>query len=284
MSKETDFNRSEFDLQGHRGCRGLMPENTIPAFRKALELGVNTLELDVVISKDRKVVVSHEPWLNPETCTLPDTGLSKKAIRKKYNLFEMDYSDIAQFDCGSKMYSKFPDQLKFEASKPLLEEVIQFVESQINGTRITPIQYNIEIKFKTEGSGLFHPEREEYLDLFYSVIRSNAVIEKVTLQCFDIGILQMASKKYPDLRLILLIDNWKSAKRNIHKLGFKPFAYSPNYIKMSRSDVNFLKKENIKIIPWTVNKKRHIKKLILMGVDGLISDYPDSVNKVLQKF
>jgi glycerophosphoryl diester phosphodiesterase len=116
--------QSGFDLQGHRGCRGIMPENTIPAFIKALEIGVTTLELDVVITKDHQVVVSHEPYMNYATCL---DSLGKPFTKERqtdFKLYGMTMSQIRKFDCGSLYYPDFPDQVKIKVTKPLLSEMI----------------------------------------------------------------------------------------------------------------------------------------------------------------
>ena len=103
---------TSIDIQGHRGCRGLMPENTIEAFKKAIELGVHTLELDVAISKDGIVVVSHEPFMSRKTCLDARGNEITKAYDKKYNLYQMTFDSIKQFDCGTKFHPKFPNQKK----------------------------------------------------------------------------------------------------------------------------------------------------------------------------
>src|SRR6188474_3759231 len=103
-----------FDIQGHRGCRGLMPENTIPAMIKALDLGVTTLEMDVVISKDNKVVVSHEPWFESEITTKPDGSFIKPGEAMQYNIFQMSYDEVLKYDVGMKTHPRFPQQQKMK--------------------------------------------------------------------------------------------------------------------------------------------------------------------------
>ena len=101
---------SSLDIQGHRGCRGLLPENTIPAFLKAIELGATTLELDVVISKDKQVVVSHDPYLSHMICLNAKGEAISEEEEKEYNLYKMSYAEIAQCDCGSQPHPGFPEQ------------------------------------------------------------------------------------------------------------------------------------------------------------------------------
>src|ERR1700754_3858617 len=113
-----------FDKEGHRGCRGLMPENTIPAMMKALELGVTTLEMDAVITADNQVVLSHEPFFNHEITTKPDGKLVTAQEEKSLNIYKMTYAQTQQYDVGLRPHPRFPQQQKLKATKPLLKEVI----------------------------------------------------------------------------------------------------------------------------------------------------------------
>jgi glycerophosphoryl diester phosphodiesterase len=108
-----------FDLQGHRGCRGLMPENTIPAMLKAIDLGVTTLEMDVVITKDNKVVVSHEPWMEKEITTKPDGSFINTTVESmEFNIYKMNYDEVVKYDVGMKPHPRFPNQQKMKVVKP----------------------------------------------------------------------------------------------------------------------------------------------------------------------
>src|SRR3954464_12088059 len=119
--------QTNFDIEGHRGCRGLYPENTIIAFMEAVKLGVNTLEMDVVVSKDGKLVVSHDPTLNPDICSTPDGKPVSTGIR----IYNLTYDEVKTYDCGLRGNPKFPDQYKTAAFKPLLSDVIDSVEKYI---------------------------------------------------------------------------------------------------------------------------------------------------------
>ncbi len=132
----------EYDLQGHRGARGLLPENSIPGFLLALEYGVDTIEMDVVVSADSQVVVSHEPWMSAEICSHPDSTAVDEEEAMSLNLFTMSYERIALFDCGSRGNERFPEQEPMSVAKPLLVDALRAVESAAE----TPVRYNIEIK------------------------------------------------------------------------------------------------------------------------------------------
>ena len=112
LTKNTFVENTSFDIEGHRGCRGLMPENTIPAMYKAIDLGVTTLEMDAVITKDREVVVSHEPFFNHEITTKPDGTEVKESEERNLNIYHMTYEEVKQFDVGKKNHPRFPRQQK----------------------------------------------------------------------------------------------------------------------------------------------------------------------------
>ena len=118
----------KFDLEGHRGCRGLMPENTIPAMLKAIDLNVNTLEMDVVITADKKVILSHEPFFSHEITTLPGGDTIEAKNEWQYNIFHMTYDSVKQYDVGLRPHPRFPAQQKMKVVKPLLADLIDAVE------------------------------------------------------------------------------------------------------------------------------------------------------------
>lgn len=263
----------QLDIQGHRGCRGLLPENTIPAFIKALELGVTTIELDVVISKDGKVVVSHEPFLNPDICL--DTEGNAIENNKDYNLYQMTYEEIAQCDCGSIGNPKFEGQGKQQLSKPLLSDVIKKVEWYIKSYTQYEVDYNIEIKSSAKGYNVNHPTPQTFSDLVYELINLYIPMERVVIQSFDLRVLKYWHKKYPKVRLAVLIDNQKSIDTNLANLGFKPNIYSSYHLLLTENKTKYLQGKKIKVIPWTVNDTTRMKKLVRWGIDGLITDYPN---------
>ena len=266
----------EFDIQGHRGCRGLLPENSIQAMLKAIDLGVTTLEMDVVISKDNQVVLSHEPFLSYEIAL----DLNGKAIEEKdeksYNLYQMNYEQIKQYDCGSKIHPRFLEQQKIKTYKPLLSEVIDSVEHYIKikhpGKKI---YYNIETKTTIEGDGIFHPKTEDFVHLMVKVIKEKQIDDRVFIQSFDVRTLRFLHKEYPEFKTVLLVENEFSIDKNLKLLGFKPDVYSPYYKLLNKKKVNQLHQQNIKVIPWTVNDKKDMQQIIKMKVDGIISDYPN---------
>ncbi len=273
-----------FDLQGHRGCRGLMPENSIPAFIKALEIGVHTLEMDVVISKDKKVLLSHEPVLSYEICFTGNGTEISEEDEKLFNLYKMNYDEIKKCDCGSKPHPRFAEQQKMKVYKPLLSEVIDSVEMYIKKNSLPKVQYNIEIKSTRETDGTFHPRVEEFTDLVLNVINGKKISERVIIQSFDVRPLQFIRKKYPEIKLSLLVENRNSAEKNIEQLGFIPDIYSPNHLLVNEELMKYASENKMKVIPWTVNEKEEILSVLQLGVDGIVSDYPDRAKEIVKVF
>lgn len=263
------------DYQGHRGCRGLLPENTVAAMLYALELGVTTLEMDAVITADGKVVLSHEPWCSHEICLDPEGREIPEANEREHNIYRLTYEALTRYDCGSKPHPRFPGQRLGPAHKPLLSDVIAAAEAHARTLGRPLPWYNIETKCTPEGDDLYHPSPAIFTDLIADVITAGGVRERTVLQSFDVRTLQYAHNHHPDLRLALLIENKDSPEKNLAVLGFTPHIYSPHFELVDAALISFCESQGMKLIPWTVNDAENIKKLIAMGVDGIISDYPD---------
>ena len=270
-----------FDKQGHRGCRGLMPENTIPAMINALNLGITTLEMDVVITKDKKVILSHEQWFGQEITTKPDGTYIGNREERKYNIYWMTYEETKTFDVGMKPHPRFPQQQKMKATKPLLSDVIDSINKEMMTRRRPFPYYNIETKTNPEFDGVFHPAPAEFVELLMAVVKEKGIEDRTIIQSFDFRTLQYLHQHYPDIKTAMLIEDFdkRTLDEQIKALGFIPTIYSPAYQLVNDALVKKCHQQNIKIIPWTVNDKETITKLQTMGVDGLISDYPNLFNE-----
>lgn len=269
-----------FDKQGHRGCRGLMPENTIPAMLKALDIGVTTLEMDIVITKDKKVILSHEQWFGQEITTKPDGSYMGEREERKFNIYWMTYEQTKDFDVGLKPHPRFPQQMKMKATKPLLGDLIDSVNHAMM-TRRRPFPfYNIETKTNPEFDGVFNPKPDEIVELIMAVVKEKHIEEYVIIQSFDFRTLQYLHSKYPGIKTAMLIeeDDPRSFDQQLESLGFTPDIYSPAHTLVTSKLVRECHKKKIKVIPWTVNEKGRIEELKQLGVDGVISDYPDLFN------
>lgn len=261
---------ASFDIQGHRGCRGLLPENTITAFTKALLMGVTTLEFDLVISKDKQVVISHEPFFHHEITMMVDGDDVNENNQHQFNLYQMNYADIKEIDVGMKRHPRFNSQAKVPAIKPLLKELIETSE------RISSkIQFNGEIKSTEAGDGVNHPQVAEFCDLVVAQIKKAHIANRFTVQSFDTRALEYIHKMYPEIKLSYLVETKGTLKKHLEVLTFTPAIYSPDYKLLTKKDVDAAHTSGMRVIPWTVNTKEEIESLIKMGVDGIITDYPN---------
>ncbi|WP_047545193.1 glycerophosphodiester phosphodiesterase family protein [Psychroserpens sp. Hel_I_66] len=261
------------DIQGHRGFRGLYPENSLLAFEKALALDIQTLELDVVISKDKKVVVSHEPFMSHEIALDPFGNEIAPQLETSYNLYAMPYDSIKLYDCGSKEHPRFPFQKKEKVYKPLLTEVIDLAEGKSGST----IFYNIEIKSKPEYDGIYSPQLQEYVKLVIDIITAKSIKDRTILQSFDVRALEEIKVQNPDIKTALLVDENESIDQKLQKLSFSPDIISPYFKLLDKKSVSRYQENAFKIIPWTVNEVGDINLMMDFEVDGIISDFPDRV-------
>jgi glycerophosphoryl diester phosphodiesterase len=273
---------NQVEIQGHRGARGLMPENTIPAFLEALKIGVNTLELDLAVTKDGELLVSHEPYMKSSYCLNPEGNDILKEKERSNNIYQMTYQEIKSFDCGSKINTGFPEQQKFKVNKPLFKDLVQAVNNYLEGQGKKLVKYNIEIKSSPNDDNVFHPVPAKFSDLVYSFIQENLDSNWVNVQSFDFRILQYFHEKYPGIELAVLIDNEKSIEDNLKSLGFQPEIYSCHYKLLSKEKVDLLHGKNMKVIPWTINETDDMEKMVQMGVDGIITDYPNRAIEVIK--
>lgn len=252
-----------------------MPENTIPAMRKAIDLGMTTIEMDCHITKDRKVVVTHDPHINPLYARTPDGKDLSKEESKKYAIYQMDYAEVRRFDMGTKFYDLYPQQQKMEAYIPLLEELIDSVQNYLEVKGLPQVFYNIETKSVAKYDNQLHPEPAVFVDLMVEVIERKGITPWVIIQSFDPRTLQELNKRYPHIRTSLLVSNQDSFEQNIERLGFIPVIYSPNFKLVTAELLQKCHEKQIKVIPWTVNTAEEIARLRALGVDGIITDYPN---------
>ncbi len=271
------YTKQMFDTQAHRGGRGLMPENTVASMLRGLAYGVRTLEMDVVISKDKKVVLSHEPFFNHEITTKPDGKFVTEAEERTINIYKMDYEEIKKYDVGLKAHPRFAKQEKVAAVKPLLSDVFDAVKKYMAEAKRPYPFFNIETKTDPLVDGTYHPAPEEFVDLLMAVVKEYDLEKQVIIQSFDFRTLQYLHKKYPSIKTAMLVEaaDKRSFRKQLTDLGFTPTIHSPAYELVNDNLIKECHNRNIQIIPWTVNDKAMFDKLKKMGVDGIITDYPD---------
>lgn len=266
----------KLDIQGHRGARGVLPENSIPAFVYAAEQGCTTLELDVVVSKDDQLIVSHEPWMNPEICNLPEGGQETEG-EHSYSLREMTAEEIRSFDCGSKGNARFPNQVPTKTYKPLLSEIVEAAEQAKRPAGLGAIQYNIEIKHVPGRSERYQPEPGQYARLLIEEVKRLGIESRTCIQSFYSPALEAAHRLAPEIATAWLVEKPGTLNEHLARLTFKPTVYSPDYTLLDEDVVREAHDLGIAVIPWTVNDSAAVLRLVEWGVDGIISDFPAEV-------
>ena len=264
----------DFYKVGHRGTRGLMPENTIPAMIKGIAAGANTIEFDVHITKDGQVVVYHDASFNPAYTTMPDgTEISD---RKQFILYKMDYSRIRQFVIGEKAYPEFPEQQRLKSYAPLLSEMIDSVEAYTTAHQLPPVYYLLEIKSSAKTDGTEQPAPEEYIRQLMAVKELKPLGNRLIVQSFDMRPLQVMHQQHPAIALGFLSEQEDAVpEQQLAELGFSPAFYNPHYSFLTPELLQQCHAKHIRVVPWTVQDVADMKKLKEMGVDGIITDYPN---------
>lgn len=269
------------EVHGHRGCRGLLPENTLPAFLQATELGVDYVELDVVISADTQVIVSHEPWMSHLICTKPDGSAIAEAEERSLNLFRMSLAEIQTYGCGELEHPDFPKQDQRKTYKPTLREVVEAVDEHALLSGVVSPSYSIEIKSDPDLYGTHQPPPAEFVRLVLAAIDSLGIEDRCVVQSFDPAVLEVVHAERPDISVALLVENADGWKENLKRLSFEPDIYSPHFDLVDAKDIEKLHDKNVEVVVWTVNEAADIRKVMALGVDGIISDYPDRVLELL---
>jgi glycerophosphoryl diester phosphodiesterase len=265
----------DFDWQGHRGARGYMPENTFQAFAEAINAGVNTLEMDLVISKDSQVVVSHEPWINSKICLDYKGNEIPESDELNLNIFEMNYDMVRSYDCGSKGNPDFPEQRKMKAHKPLLKQIFNLAKSMSKDMDHPFPYFNLELKSKPDWVGVYVPDPSTFVSLVLEEIKEADLEKMVNIQSFDPAILKEVKAQNESMPVALLVDNANGLGSNVERLGFTPEYYSPHFLLCTEDMVEKAHDMGMKVIPWTVNDTETMQQLKDMGVDGIITDFPN---------
>lgn len=241
------------------------------------------MELDVVISQDGRVVVSHEPWFS-SVISLDKVGKPIPADKQReFNIFQMPYSEVKLFDVGSIGNKDFPLQEKMKVAKPLLGDVFIEIAKYVKEKKLAIPRYNIEIKSNPEGDGKFHPTIPVFTRLVLDEIVKAKMQKKVIVQSFDVRPLQELRKLDSKLPLSLLVSNKDGIEKNLERLGFLPDTYSPHYMLVDAALVAACRAKGLKIIPWTINETADMERMKTFGLDGIITDYPDRAVQVFKE-
>jgi glycerophosphoryl diester phosphodiesterase len=257
--------QKSFKIAGHRGFRGMYPENSIIGFQKAIEIGTDAIEFDVVVNRDSQLVLSHEPYIDPTYC-ISKYG-NNKNLRSKH-IFKMTQAEVEQYDCGSKMHPKFKDQFKISLTKPLLKTVLDSVDFQDK-----TILFEIKYKY---GDTLNYPSLETYTNIVLNEANASKYKSQIIFMSFEAAILNQIYQMDSTSKLVYLV---YQPKRNVllflEHLSFNPYALGLFYPTIWKRKIQILDKKGIQTFAWTVNNEKKASKLINAGIDLLITDFPD---------
>ena len=263
----------EMKIYGHRGCRGLLPENTLSSFNEAIKLGVDGIEWDVVVNKNNQLYISHEPYIDTSYCQLINGEKIKNKSKSSLNIYKMDNDEIEKYDCGSIYQKRFPKQKLDVSKKPTVQEAFLLLENQ-NPTIL------FEIKSSIEDYGKFQPYPEEYCNIIKKEVEKYIHLDNIIFMSFDAQIINKLHQIMPSQRFIYLVYKPQlDTKSYFKKLDFKPFALGMYYPLISKKTIKKLHNKKINVFAWTVNEKEKANELKKMGLDGLITDYPNYFTK-----
>lgn len=273
-----------FEIQAHRGARAFFPENTVQAFCKAADLGVRVIELDLLVTGDHQLVVSHDPWIGAPHCTVPDGRPLEEKDRECFCLYNMPYAEISAFGCGLPD-PHFPQQQGIEACKPLLSDVFRQVDAHMLARRLPGrMIFNIELKSWPGRDKELHPPPEVYAFLVVEEIRRSAMASRVRVQSFDGRLIREVRRRYPELCYGLLVDEESRFGNFTVETGFVPAYVNPYFSLLSPELLERLHSEGVRVVPWTVNTPEDMLRLKCMGADGIITDHPELALQLKELF
>lgn len=275
-------------LHAHRGGTGLMPENTIPAMLNGMKCGADYLELDFVFSKDQKIVVSHDTYMNMAFTLKPDGTPITKEEHKQIRLCSMNYDSIAKYDVGSLDYPRFPQQKKMKVSKPLFSDMIDSMERYAVKHKLPKPLYNIEIKNswkkpKNAKADEYYPTIEEVAHRIVAFTKEKGIDQRCFMQTFEAEMVTVMRKLYPQV-VVGFLTSKPNFEADIATIGFVPDYYNVQYKTVDAAMVEKVHKGGGKIVPWTVDQPEDMKAMLELGVDGIITDYPNVGRKVIDEF
>lgn len=266
----------DYDLQGHRGARGLMPENTIPSFLKAIDHGVDTIEFDLVVTADNQILISHEPWFDHQISTKADGNPVTEDEQMGLNIYEMTYLETQKYDVGKRGHAGFPEQEPMEVTKPLMRDAIIAIEEYVEEKGLSPVQYNIETKTRPEWYGTYGPQPEEFSQLLYDELADLDILDRVIIQSFDPAtLIAMREIDAGVTQAMLVYEKNQTIDRYVEILGYTPEIWSPHYELVTPELVAEVHDRGMTIIPWTINERDEMIRQLELGVDGIITDYPN---------
>lgn len=297
-----------FDLQGHRGARGLIPENTLPAFARAMEIGVTTLELDTSITKDGVAVITHDSRLNPDITRLADGKWLETSVDRGVSIFSLTVDELQKYDVGrikpgSKYAERHPEQQAVDGTRiPKLADLFALVRKSGNAR----VRFNIETKISPFERDLT-PSPEAFVDALLGVITEEKMASRVSIESFDWRTLKIIQQRAPDIPTVYLSAQQKfldtinadgregsvwTAGMNVREFGGSVarmvkaaggVVWSPYFGDVDEAKIREAQALGLKVVVWTVNQMKDIERMLTWKVDGIISDYPNRVRDAMQR-
>lgn len=270
-----------FDLQGHRGARGVAPENTLAGFAAALGTGVHTLELDVGVTRDGVVVIHHDRRLNPDVTRGPGGRWIEAPgpLLRSLTYQELRRFDVGRLRPGSEYAARFPEQRPVDGARiPRLAELFALVKKAGN----TQVRFNIETKISPAAPDDTLPP-EPFARAVIAEIRTAGLEARSSVQSFDWRTLSVVEREAPEIETVYLTGRRRegSQPRAVHAAGGR--VWSPNFEELDSAALVEARKLELKVVPWTVNEPGFIERFLDLGVDGIITDYPERVRAGLQR-
>jgi glycerophosphoryl diester phosphodiesterase len=262
------------DLQGHRGARGHLPENTLPGFALGAKMGADTLELDVGVTRDGVVVIHHDRRLNPDVARKNGHWVTAPAP----TLYSLSFQDLQAYDVGrirpgSEYTARFPHQKPIDGTRiPRLMDLFQEMKS-------SSIRFNIETKLVPSAPDETLPP-EPFARAVIAEVRKAGVAQRTTIQSFDFRTLKVVEKEAPEIATAYLTSGKNSDPAKVREAGAR--VWSPDFRDLDAAKVAQARALGLRIVAWTVNEPDEIRQVLALKLDGIISDYPDRVRAALK--
>ena len=261
-------------VHGHRGARAVLPENTLPAFEYAIQAGVDVLELDLSVTKDDVLMVSHDPHMNTDICSHPDPAWETKNSKDRA-IRNLTYAQVREWDCGAKKNPGFPKQKPVPGTKmPTLEEVLRLAKKGY-------FLFNIETKISPMQPELT-PSPKQFAELVLAAVRKYKLEDRVILQSFDFRTLHAMKKIAPEIKLSALDGFGQGPFPKVAERA-KATIISPEKRLVTPEQVEAAHKAGLQVVPWTANEPAEWDKLVAAKVDAIITDDPAALIQYLKQ-
>lgn len=267
-------------VHGHRGGEGPWPENTVPAFTGSMATGCHGLELDVVLTGDGEVLVSHEPWMDARSCLAPDGRRISDAEGREANIFRMSLEEAQRWACLPQ--ADAPYKLP-QVPKPTLAEVVHAVRAEAERTGRSVPKLIIEVKSEAGHYGIYQPLPTVLAQAVHRQVEALGIAENGIVQSFDHAVLEHMHALAPALPLALLAEEKVADGKEFARLGFVPAYYGPMHVHVDERLLARLRDQGAGVLAWTVNGANEMRRCIAMGVEGLITDRPALAMRLLAK-